>query len=393
MTKYFSKLLFFFLFFMIFGAMKANAEIKPGLPKLYLNDQEISSELYITDKQVYLQGQGFTVLGAKFTTPVNNTQRIFIGNTEIRLDLPSGIASIYQMESSSFIPSAYAVVNYQKANQTLWFSVKDLAPYLGYKYQRISDVDLYRLTDGSQTITEQALFEINTAPPKPPTVPATGPKSGEGKKSSPNKPDKNATTAKKVVYLTFDDGPNQYTPEILALLKKYNMKATFFMLYNGIHKYPDLMEQIQNDGHGIGLHGVTHRKNLFYKDSTSPVKEMDKANTALEDVLGITTKLVRVPYGSRPYLSNAMYKGLISEDYMLWDWNVDSADSSKAYVSPKIIETRVITGLKAKKVPVVLMHDKECTADSLEAILLWMSKNGYVSKPLTEDMTPLNWSK
>lgn len=393
MIKHLPKLLLFFSILFLFGATKSSAEIKPGLPKLYLNDQEIEVKLHIADKQLYLEGSTFTQLGAKFTTPTNSTQRIFIGNTEIRLDLPSGIASIYQMESSSFIPSAYAVVNYQRYNQKLWFSVKDLAPYLGYRYQRVMDVDLFRLTDGTQTITEQALYEINTTPPKPPTVPAASPKTDEGKKNSPKKGDKPAVIGKKIVYLTFDDGPNQYTPQILKLLKKYNQKATFFMLHNGILKEPELVAQIQDEGHGLGLHGVTHRKNLFYKDAKSPLAEMDKANKALESVLGTETRLIRTPYGSKPYLSNEQYKYFVSNDYLLWDWNVDSADSTKAYVSPKVIETRVITGLKAKKIPVVLMHDKECTADSLEAILIWMSKNGYVSKPLTEEMTPLNWSK
>lgn len=377
----------------LFGAQKANAEIKPGLPKLYLNDVEINSELYIKDKQLYIEGSSFAQLGAKFTTPTNGTQRIFIGNTELRLDLPSGIASVYQMESSSFIPSAYIAINYEKRNQSVWFSVKDLAPFLGYRYHRISGVDLYRLTDGAETITAQALFEINTIPPKPPTVPATGPKSDDGKNHSPKKTDKNAPNSKKIVYLTFDDGPNKYTPDILKLLKKYNMKATFFMLYNGISTNPEMVEQIQNDGHSLGLHGVTHRKNLFYKDETSPLKEMDKANTALDKAIGMNTRLIRTPYGSSPYLTSKQYKQFINNNYLLWDWNVDSGDSFKAYVSPKVIETRVLTGLKAKKIPVVLLHDKECTVDSLEAILKWMSKNGYVSKPLTEDMSPLNWSK
>lgn len=393
MIKHLPKLLLFLTLLLLFGTTKSSAEIKPGLPKLYLNDQEIDVNLHIADKQLFLEGSSFTTLGAKFVAPTNNTQRIFIGNTEIRLDLPSGIASIYQMESSSFIPSAYAVVNYQRYNQSLWFSVKDLAPYLGYRYKRVMDVDLYRLTDGSQTITEQALFEINTTPPPPPTVPATSPKTDDGKKNSPKKGDKPAVSGKKVVYLTFDDGPNQYTPQILKLLKKYNQKATFFMLYNGISKEPELVDQIKKDGHGLGLHGVTHRKNLFYKDAKSPLNEMDKANKALDSAIGVKTRLIRTPYGSKPYLSSEQYKNFVSSDYLLWDWNVDSADSSKAYVSPKVIEERVLTGLKAKKIPVVLMHDKECTVDSLEAILIWMNKNGYVSKPLTEDMAPLNWSK
>lgn len=393
MRRSFSIMLFFIFLSVLFGTQMAHAEIKPGLPKLYLNDVELNSELFIKDKVVYLKGSNLPEVGAKVIPMGTDSQRILIGNTELRLDLPSGIASVYQLDSASFLPKAYTVINFEKRDQVLWFSIKDLAPYLGYRYHRISDVDLFRLTDGSETITPAALFEINTTPAIVPTVPASGPKTEDGKNHSPSKGDKNQPAGKKVVYLTFDDGPNKQTKEILRLLKKYNMKATFFMLYNGISTEPDLVKQIDKEGHGIGLHGVTHRKNLFYKDATAPLKEMDGANKALKKVLGVETKLVRTPYGSKPYLSDAQYAELVNNDYLLWDWNVDSGDSAKTYVAPKIIETRVLTGLKAKTTPVVLLHDKTCTVDSLETILSWMSKNGYTSKPLTEDMAPLNWSK
>lgn len=383
------KVIALFALFLTFGSLFANAEIKPGLPKLYLNDLEVSADYLIADSVLYLNTKSLAPFGAKIGESTPDKVVMVVGNTELRIDMASQIASIYPLEDSKLLPKSYTVISVIQKDQQQWFSLKDLAPYMGYQYSRINNVDLYRLTDGSQTITPEALYEVVTALPKKASA---GASAADQKNYAPNKGD-SAPAPKKVVYLTFDDGPNQHTEAIIKLLDKYNQKATFFMLYNGIVKQPETVKMIAKGGHGVGLHGVTHRKNLFYKTDDSPLKEMNTANKALEKVLKERTALIRTPYGSKPYLSAAQYKLLNQSGYKLWDWNVDSGDSAKSYVSPKVIETRVLTGLKAKNTPVVLLHDKACTLDSLETILKWMKANGYVSKPLTEEMTPLNWSK
>lgn len=364
----------------------AHATIKPGLPKFYINDSEFTEPIRVINQQLYIKSTSMKVLGANVVQTSDLEAKIITNQKDLVLDFASGIAGVYQSNHTAFYPDTYTVLNFEKSGNDLWLNVKDLAPYLGYQYQRIKNVDLFRLTDGSQTITEEALYEISTVLPV-----STTDKTTDGKKYAPDKANKPAP--KKVVYLTFDDGPNQYTKDILALLDKYDQKATFFMLYNGIVKYPDLAKTIMKSEHGLGLHGVTHRKNLFYKDANSPTKEMSTDQAALKKATGYTTHLVRTPYGSKPYLSKTQYQTLTKAGFILWDWNVDSGDSSKAYVDPKVIETRVLTGLKAKTVPVVLMHDKQCTLDALENILKWMKANGYESRPLTEEMEPLNWSK
>ncbi len=387
----FNKTLLFIIFFTIFGCIQSQAEIKPGLPKLYLNDVEAISTLYISDQKLYLDADGLCEIGVKTYDQNDDLLKFVIGDTQLQLDPSSGIAAVYRLNSKNFLPVAYTVINNKTFNKANGYAVKDFAPYIGYRYSRIHNVDLYRLTDGTDTITEEALYEINVPPVVEANVPKTGPKSDEGKNHSPGKDKKK--TGKKVVYLTFDDGPNKYTPEILDLLDKYDMKATFFMLNYSMKENPELVKQIEASGHGMGLHGVSHRKNIFYKDVKTPATEMSQANLTLENILGIQTKLVRTPYGSKPYLSDQQYQKLTDNGFLLWDWNVDSGDSSKAYVASKVIIDRVLTGLKAKSKPVVLLHDKECTADALETILIWMKKNGYESKSLTEEMTPLNWSK
>lgn len=389
MKSYVMKIVTLTLICLTLGSLFASAEMKPGLPKLYLNDLEVNAEYLIADSVLYLNANSLAPFGAKVCESTPDRITMVIGNTELRIDLASQIASIYPIEESKLLPKSYGVISVIRKDQVQWFSLKDLAPYMGYHYSRINNVDLYRLTDGSQTITPEALYEVVTALPK---KVSSGASATDQKNYAPNKGD-TSPAPKKIVYLTFDDGPNQHTDAIIKLLNKYNQKATFFMLYNGIVKQPETVKLIEKSGHGLGLHGVTHRKSLFYKADDSPLKEMNTANKALEKVLKQRTALIRTPYGSKPYLSSAQYKLLSQSGYMLWDWNVDSGDSAKSYVAPKVIETRVITGLKAKNTPVVLLHDKACTLDSLESILKWMKANGYVSKALTDEMTPLNWSK
>lgn len=386
-----TKTLLFIIFLLLVGCSFSLAEIKPGLPKLYLNDVETTSKLYISDQKLFLDADGLCEIGVKTVNPSADKLQFVIGDTQLQLDPSSGIAAVYRLSSESFLPVAYTVINNKTFDKTNGYAVKDFAPYIGYRYMRIHNVDLYRLTDGTDTITEEALYEINVPPVAKANVPNSGPKSDDGKNHSPSKDKKSAN--KKTVYLTFDDGPNKHTQQILDLLEKYNMKATFFMLNNCMKDNPEIVKRIQDDGHGIGLHGVSHRKNIFYKDIKTPTDEMIQANATLEEILGTGTNLVRTPYGSKPYLSSKQYHKLKDNGFNLWDWNVDSGDSSKAYVASGVIRDRVLTGLKAKSKPVVLLHDKECTVDVLESILIWMKKNGYESKSLTEEMTPLNWSE
>src|SRR5438094_916479 len=67
------------------------------------------------------------------------------------------------------------------------------------------------------------------------------------------------TPLKGTVALTFDDGPNPtYTPQILAILKKYNVKATFFMVGENARKYPEMVKLVLANGHAVNSHSLTH---------------------------------------------------------------------------------------------------------------------------------------
>nr|WP_302598666.1 polysaccharide deacetylase family protein [uncultured Cellulosilyticum sp.] len=193
----------------------------------------------------------------------------------------------------------------------------------------------------------------------------------------------------KVLYLTFDDGPSEYTQRLLDLLDAHHMKATFFMLKDGMESHPDVVKRMVEEGHGIGLHGVSHEKDMFYSGTRGPLNEMECANSTLEKIAGFRTPLVRTPYGSYPYLSKAQLKALTSHEYIIWDWNVDSRDWS--YRNPQrtyAATTKMMITCK-KQPKVVLFHDIHHVLETMELFINWMEENGYTSEAITPEVSPV----
>lgn len=197
----------------------------------------------------------------------------------------------------------------------------------------------------------------------------------------------------KTVYFTFDDGPNIYTPRILDILKQYDMKATFFLLDGNMRRYPAYTKRIIDEGHSVGLHGVSHNKNLLYGSNPySVVNEMYTQNSNLKSGFGIMTDLVRVPYGSKPLMKSSQFWKLKEAGFRVWDWHIDSLDytssSSQIYrnVVPEI-RLKVNGGIK----PVVLFHDKDQTARALPDILGYLVQNGYKSRGIDPYARNYNW--
>lgn len=192
------------------------------------------------------------------------------------------------------------------------------------------------------------------------------------------------------MYLTFDDGPTHNTPAILEILKKYNAKATFFVLESRIKENPDLLKCIIADGHSIGLHGVSHDVNLIYSTPSKPLEEMNKANEALYSAAGFKTKLIRTPYGSYPYMSLEQYKILKAANYKLWDWSVDPRDGVGA-PSLSAMLNRIKNDLKGNEKPIILLHDKKSTVNNLDAILYFLVSQGYSFGLIDEKMDSVNF--
>ena len=127
----------------------------------------------------------------------------------------------------------------------------------------------------------------------------------------------------KVVALTFDDGPSpKWTPLILEELEKAHVKATFFVLGEHVHKYPDIARRIVNEGHEIGNHSYTHRGLLLYKMSDIE-KEIQDCEKIIKEATGITTRYFRPP---KALLSEAEKEKINSLGYSVILWSLNSKD-------------------------------------------------------------------
>lgn len=196
----------------------------------------------------------------------------------------------------------------------------------------------------------------------------------------------------KTVYLTFDDGPSPVTEEIVALLRAYEIEATFFMLEPRMKRYAHGVQSIIQEGHATGLHGVTHDRRKFYRSSKSVLHEMEKARATLLKIGGVESRLIRVPYGSVPHMKPEYLQVLEEEGYILWDWNVDSRDwyyRDKRYVKEVLRQVDQVS--RKGESPVVLLHDLEATYRHLPALIDQLVEKGYVFAKIREDLEPVQF--
>ncbi|WZL72571.1 polysaccharide deacetylase family protein [Clostridiaceae bacterium 35-E11] len=197
--------------------------------------------------------------------------------------------------------------------------------------------------------------------------------------------------APKVAYVTFDDGPTKYTENILKILNEYNCKATFFMLGDRIQRHKNIVKEVSKQGNAIGLHGVTHDIKAIYKSPSNVVSEMNQCNYSLQQATGKRSNLIRVPYGSKPYMTRKYRNAIEKAGYKMWDWNVDSKDSLKQNIRPILIVENVKQQVKKQKTPVILLHERQSTVEALPKILKYLKENGYNVVPIDKEERPKNF--
>lgn len=195
----------------------------------------------------------------------------------------------------------------------------------------------------------------------------------------------------KVVYLTFDDGPNVNTPGILEVLKSKNAEATFFMLGSSVLAHQDIVKRVYDEGHALGVHSMTHNFKTVYASPQSFVNEMNRVNELLFEIVGERTQLLRPPYGSMPYLKDEFRDLVTSWGYRIWDWDIDSKDSVRQDVTAQEIYMQVTTQMANRTEAVILFHDKASTLQALPNILDYLIENGFEIKKLDSDMIPMNF--
>ena len=175
---------------------------------------------------------------------------------------------------------------------------------------------------------------------------------------------------KKMISLTFDDGPHPVnTPFILSELKRYNASATFFVTGSNAEQHPEIIYQIFKDGNELGNHTNLHES--FSENTPSIIhKTVKETNDKIKRITGLPTFLLRPPGGSC-YDRNG---NLVSPGFPLVLWKIDTLD----YVDGRTAEEICNSILSAESGDIILMHDvHKVTADSIGAILKQLTDNGF----------------
>ena len=193
----------------------------------------------------------------------------------------------------------------------------------------------------------------------------------------------------RVIYLTFDDGPSEHTSRLLDVLKKYNVKATFFVTNNG----PDeMIKREYDEGHTVALHTATHQYSYLYSSVDNFFEDLNAVSYRVERITGHKPTMIRFPGGSSNLIS-ADYDGgihimsILTDEverrgYQYYDWNVSSGDAGGTDTSDGVYNN-VISTLKEGS-SIVLQHDiKGFSVDAVESIIQYGQANGYTFEKLT----------
>lgn len=190
-------------------------------------------------------------------------------------------------------------------------------------------------------------------------------------------------TKEKVVALTYDDGPNPpYTNQLIGILERNQIKATFFVVGNIIEKHPATVRLVLSKGHELGNHSYSHQK-MTSENPSFIRSEIEKTDQLLRQ-LGVKEEIhFRAPYGRKflvlPYLLAKMNKKNIL-------WNVNPND----YKAPnsEVIENYVLEHVSPGSI--ILLHDgggdRSHTVTATESLIKKLGERGYTFKTVSELM-------
>lgn len=163
------------------------------------------------------------------------------------------------------------------------------------------------------------------------------------------------------VYLTFDDGPSDYTGDILDILNEYGVKATFFVVGKETEPDYELYKRITDEGNTLGMHSYSHVYSQVYASEASFRNDFDKLHNLITDVTGTEPLFYRFPGGSSNTVSSLDMHRFINildeKGVTYFDWNVSSGDATGDYISVDQIVSNSISGIEDRDTTVILLHD------------------------------------
>ena len=210
----------------------------------------------------------------------------------------------------------------------------------------------------------------------------------------------NENTEQKVAYLTFDDGPSILTKEVLDILEKEKIRATFFLIGCQItEEEEELLQEMVAKGHLLGVHTYSHKSSEIYSSVEAYVKDANQTADRIYEATGIRPTIYRFPWGSvNCYVSGIcddVIEEMKKEGYEYYDWNVSAEDSVGKPTKESILENIKKDFAKYNE-PVILMHDSavnKATVEALSEVIAMLREAGYTFGTLDEREEVCHYSR
>ena len=174
----------------------------------------------------------------------------------------------------------------------------------------------------------------------------------------------------------------------IKILNDNNVKATFFMINPNMQAYPQQVKNIVSNGNTAGFHSVSHDIHKLYATDNSAKEEFDINQKTFKEITGQTSKIIRLPFGSKPYTSRASYNAIVNAGYKLWDWTLDTEDWKST--SPQIVETIKKHTHDTDNI-VLLIHERKQTVAVLDEIIKYFKKEGFEILPIKQSDEERNY--
>lgn len=207
---------------------------------------------------------------------------------------------------------------------------------------------------------------------------------------------------KKEIYLTFDDGPSEYTNKVLNILNTYDVHATFFVLGDSLENKDsnEILKKTISHGNAIANHTYTHDYKKLYNGGNVDVnyfmEELEKTNNKIKEIVceDFDTKVIRMPGG---YMTREYYKDknlevfdrkLKENGIIEIDWTSENGDGVTKKEGSDQMFNRVLEQTKEQHKIVLLMHDskgKDTTIETLPRIIEHFKNQGYEFKVIAND--------
>ena len=358
---------------------------------------ETSTMGLVLNAEAYIPASTFTSISQMYYSHYKEENVFTLSNRDytLQFDLNQGFA--YDLTNK------YNAKCVQR-NGVMYLPAEFTSRYFGYHFDPIESKYglIYRIrtvaTDDTITFLSASderlntLFEAYKKANRPSFTPVPSYKPGVSVTPSPTPSPTRAPM--KFAYITIDDGPTAYTDAFLDAFDDYGIKGTFFLVGENLTKNENAVRRMVGDGHAVGLHSYSHRKELFYASPEAMMEELDMTNNLLYQIASYKSRLIRLPFGSggNSDFTAEMQLALREGGYRFWDWNVDPGDTTKGKTRAQIIsdcKKQLVTEVVGNNA-YILLHDKKDTLEALPEILDYLVQEDYAFRVITDTEFPFN---